>query len=107
MLAERSEICRRHIQMHTVRFTEPYITPEQGIDFVVTEKFYKVLAEKPKSDKLPSEWRNGYVFGKKYPLNEYMNLGYWANDGAQIGLIDVADKPPKQELASISDSDKW
>jgi hypothetical protein len=81
--------------MNKIIFTEPssYNSKNKFVkqrSFTVTDDFYSILLKKPKSyTKYGISAGNAYVFGKKYPLNEYKKIRSHGNDGAQTGFINV------------------
>jgi hypothetical protein len=92
---------------YKIRFCEPYTNldvEDISVDFKVTDELYEVLKKRPKY-KL-GDHGNAYIFGKTYPLNEYVLLGEHGNDGAQTGLVDITEATQK-ELDSITADENW
>lgn len=74
-------------------FAEPatfklqYMNWHKGGLFSVTNNFYNVLLRPPVSKKW--EISNAYIFGNKFPTNEYVKIASHDNDVAQTGIIDI------------------
>ncbi len=89
---------RRRTQ-HQILFCEPYTLTSirqlknktrsalYGPIFTVTDAFYETLLRKPKSIKRRNG--NAYIFGRRFPLDQYSHVGNHGNDGAQTGFVDL------------------
>jgi len=72
-------------------FTEPYTfkgySEGKNRNNATITVDYNLVKKLPKLYK--NQEHNGYLFGKKFPLNEYKYIGEHYNDGAQTGLINL------------------
>lgn len=76
-----------------------------GSDFKVNDTFYKTLLKKPKSRFC--QYGNAYIFGKKFPLDDYFHLGSMGNDVAQTGLVDADIMRNKDSTERLGNYDLW
>ncbi len=83
--------------LHSLLFCEPMTyrrgnryTP--GVRFSVSDAMYPSLLRAPKAyhSRRGAPVGNAYLFGPRYPLDEYLHVGYHGNDAAQTGFIDLA-----------------
>lgn len=79
-------------QSHNIMFCEPVTYHPKHIhttSFKVNDDMYKKILKGGKSYIDYDDTTNAYVFGKRFPLNEYKLIGSHGNDVAGTGFIDL------------------
>lgn len=82
---------RSATKTHRIMFCGPYTTSGRiagGVKFTVSDEFYPILLRAPKKYQLEHH-ANAYMFGRRFPLDQYVYLGKHENDGAQTGFINI------------------
>jgi hypothetical protein len=111
-LETKRAVVKLSISKRKIRFAEIctgyFNEPSLYIEFYVTDNFYKKFFTKKKEySKSGVTGGNAYLFGNKFSLNSYINLGYVGNDAGQIGLYDATNGILESDIEKIKKYGSW